>query len=73
MVTVQHIIKGRFIRLCQPDSKYEDIYNWIGALDESPLYFYLKTNSIKRVDPNEVVRGRDSVLFMEETTLKDYS
>ena len=73
MVTVQYFIKGRLIRFCHPDSKYEDIYNWIGAFDESPLYFYLKTNPINRLDPNEVVRGRDSVLFMEETTLKDYS
>ena len=72
VVAVQHI-KGRLTRFCDPDSKYEDIYNWIGTFYESPLYFYLKTDPINRVDPNEVVGDRDVVLFMEETTLEDYS
>ena len=51
---VQHI-KGRLTKFCHPDSKYEDVYNWIGAFYESPLYFYLKTDPINIVDPNEVV------------------
>ena len=73
VVVVQHIIKGQLTRFCHPDSKYEGIYNSIGAFYESPLYFYLKTDPINRVDPNEVVGERDVVLFMEETTLEDYS
>ena len=73
VVTVQHIIKGRLKRFGHPDSKCEDIYNWIGAFDESSLYFYLKTNPINRVDPNEVFGNRDAVLFMEGTTFEDYS
>ena len=73
VVTIQHMIKGRLTRFCHPDSKYEDIYDWISAFDESPLYFYLKTNPINRVDPNEVAGDKDVVLFMEETTLEDYS
>ena len=66
---VQHI-KGRLTRFCHPDSKYEDVYNWIRAFYESPLYFYLKTDPINRVNPNEVVGDRDVVLFMEKTTLE---
>ena len=72
MVAIQHI-KGRLTRFSHPDSKYEDINNWIGAFNESPLYFYLKRDPINRMDPNEVVGERDVVLFMEEATLEDYS
>ena len=73
VVVLQHVIKGRLKRVWHPDSKYEDIYNWIGTFYESPLYFYPKTDPINRVNPNEVVGDRDVVLFMEETTLEDYS
>ena len=72
-MAVQHIIKGRLTRVCHPDSKYEGIYNWIDAFYESPLYFYLKTDPINKVNPNEVVEDRDVVSFMEQTTLEDYS
>ena len=71
VVAVQHI-KGRLTRFCHPDSKYEDIYNWIGAFYESPLYFYLKRDPINRVDTSEVVGERDVVLIMKEITFEDY-
>ena len=73
VVAVQHIIIKQLISFCHPDSKYEDIYNWIGAFYEPPLYFYLKTDPINSVDPNEIAGGRDVVLFIEKTTLEDYT
>ena len=49
-----------------------DIYNWIGAFYESPLYFYLKRDPINRVDTSEVVGERDVVLIMKEIAFEDY-
>ena len=36
VVAVQHIIIKQLISFCHPDSKYEDIYNWIGGFYETP-------------------------------------
>ncbi len=68
LINVRHLSRGIITRGFTPDSKVSSVYDWIGSLNNSPLYFALLSPTLQILLGNECVQefGKQYTLCMCE-------
>ena len=71
LINVRHLTRGIITRAFRPDCKVSSVYDWIGSLDDSPLYFALLSPT-SQILQDECVKdiGKRYTLCMSE---RDYA
>ena len=72
LINVRHLTRGIITRAFRPDCKVSSVYDWIGSLDDSPLYFALLSPTSQILLQDECVKdiGKQYTLCMSE---RDYA
>ena len=64
VITVKHARLGNISRLFSTDLYFDQVYKWIGSMEESPPYFVIKTQSSNKIYPSERICSKD-LLYMD--------
>jgi hypothetical protein len=72
LINVRHLTRGIITRAFRPDCKVSSVYDWIGSLEDSPLYFALLSPTTQILLGDEYVQdiGKRYTLCMSE---RDYT